>query len=108
MVGFFGCSQIKRIDAIASGAAICHYDQKKKHNDNQMWALTSEGFIYVQSQASLVLSVKERDGKSYIHLADKSSTENKAQRWNFVLPVFKKKQGKKILKIYTPHHTLAL
>lgn len=91
---FCCCSKMKLVDDITSGAAICHYDQKKKHNENQMWALTSEGFIYVQSHASLVISVKERDGKSYIHLGDKSSTENKAQRWNFVLPVFKKKQGK--------------
>lgn len=78
---FLGC--------IAHGAPICHYEQKKKDNKNQLWALTAEGFIYVQSEANLVLAVFE--GKEHVSLQNKLSGDHKEQRWNFVLPVFKKK-----------------
>ncbi|KAI9494791.1 hypothetical protein BDB00DRAFT_871066 [Zychaea mexicana] len=79
--------------SIESGASICQYDQKKKSSQNQQWALTVEGFIHIQSNGSLVLSTQVKSGKVYTYLADKLSVEHKEQRWNFVLPVFKKKQG---------------
>ena len=79
------------IGSLESGASLCQYDQKKKSYQNQQWALTVEGFIHVQSHGSLVLTNQTSLGK--ISLADKLSVEHKEQRWNFVLPVFKKKSG---------------
>ena len=51
--------------------------------------MTVEGYINVQSNASLVLAVKSNK----LYLSDKKSVDHKEQRWNFVLPVFKKKSG---------------
>lgn len=57
-----------------------------------MWGLTKEGFIHVRCNRTLVLSVQKADS-SRIYLAERRSGDHKEQRWNFVLPVFKKKQG---------------
>ncbi|KAI8393507.1 uncharacterized protein BYT42DRAFT_507095 [Radiomyces spectabilis] len=76
---------------IIGGAQVCHYHEKKKDNENQQWALTPEGHIYVKSQPTLVLAIPEDESnQSRIYLAHKNM-EHKQQQWNFVLPVFKKK-----------------
>ncbi|KAI9261552.1 hypothetical protein BDA99DRAFT_560413 [Phascolomyces articulosus] len=83
--------------SIENGAGLCQYDQKKKSYQNQQWALTVEGFIHIQSNNGLVLSSQTKSGKTSIYLADKLSVEHKEQRWNFVLPVFKKKSGSRAI-----------
>ncbi|KAF7721215.1 hypothetical protein EC973_005100, partial [Apophysomyces ossiformis] len=80
--------------SITPGAEVCQYKKKKKDNGNQQWALTVEGFIHIKARKALVLAVEENAStKSKVFLSDKKSSEYKAQRWNFVLPVFKKKQA---------------
>ncbi|OAD73706.1 carbohydrate-binding module family 13 protein [Phycomyces blakesleeanus NRRL 1555(-)] len=76
--------------SLVSGAEICQYKEKPE-STNQQWGLTADGCIHIKSFGNLVLSVNANEkSKSNVFLATKS-TDQKEQRWNFVLPVFKKK-----------------
>ncbi|KAI8059433.1 uncharacterized protein B0P05DRAFT_574919 [Gilbertella persicaria] len=77
--------------ALKSGAGICQYTRKEKDNENQQWALTPDGAIYLQVNKGLVLTVKENEAvRSKLYLSERKSG-HKEQCWNFVLPVFRKK-----------------
>ncbi|RCH77705.1 hypothetical protein CU097_000651, partial [Rhizopus azygosporus] len=79
--------------SIASGATICQYTKKTEDAENQKWGLTVEGSIHPESNKGLVLTVKEDEMvRSSLYLAERKTCDNKGQCWNFVLPVFKKKQ----------------
>ncbi|KAI8641464.1 hypothetical protein BD408DRAFT_368184, partial [Parasitella parasitica] len=79
--------------SIESGASICQYTRKEKENKNQQWALTPEGVIYLEASKKLVLTVKENEAvRSKLYLSERKPG-HKEQCWNFVLPVFKKKQA---------------
>jgi hypothetical protein len=81
--------------AITNGALLCQYKEKKKDNDNQQWALNMDGSIYVKAKKNFVLTVQENEKvKSRVYLSEQQPNGVKEQRWNFVLPVFKKKQCK--------------
>ncbi|KAL9540180.1 hypothetical protein MBANPS3_009830, partial [Mucor bainieri] len=78
--------------SIENGASICQYTRKDKDNKNQQWALTPEGVIYLEVNRKFVLTVKESEAvRSKLYLSERKA-EHKEQCWNFVLPVFKKKQ----------------
>lgn len=80
---------------IVHGATLCQYKEKKKDNDNQQWALNMDGSIYVKAKKNFVLTVQENEKvKSRVYLSEQQPNGVKEQRWNFVLPVFKKKQCK--------------
>ncbi|EIE85897.1 hypothetical protein RO3G_10607 [Rhizopus delemar RA 99-880] len=79
--------------AIASGATICQYTKKTENNENQQWGLTVEGSIHPESNKNLILTVKENETvRSALFLSEKKAHDHKGQCWNFVVPVFKKKQ----------------
>ncbi|ORE01579.1 hypothetical protein BCV72DRAFT_309889, partial [Rhizopus microsporus var. microsporus] len=79
--------------SIASGATICQYTKKTEDAENQKWGLTVEGSIHPESNKGLALTVKEDETvRSSLYLAERKTCDNKGQCWNFVLPVFKKKQ----------------
>lgn len=85
----------KKTGAIASGATICQYTKKTENNESQQWGLTVEGSIHPESNKNLVLTVKENETvRSALFLSEKKAHDHKGQCWNFVVPVFKKKQGK--------------
>ncbi|GAN11055.1 hypothetical protein MAM1_0460d10609, partial [Mucor ambiguus] len=78
--------------SIENGASICQYTRKEKDNKNQQWALTPEGIIYLEVNRKFVLTVKESEAvRSKLYLSERK-VGHKEQCWNFVLPVFKKKQ----------------
>ncbi|KAI9019966.1 hypothetical protein CLU79DRAFT_704406, partial [Phycomyces nitens] len=79
--------------SLVNGAEICQYKENLE-SKHQQWGLTADGCIHIKSFGNLVLSVNANEkNKSNVFLATKSG-EQKEQRWNFVLPVFKKKQSK--------------
>ncbi|KAI8971219.1 hypothetical protein BDB01DRAFT_508938 [Pilobolus umbonatus] len=87
---------------IKSGAGICQFTQKTTDAENQKWALTNDGAIYPTTNKNLILCVNENETiRSALYLTDKKASLSKAQRWNFVLPVFKKKQVSTVKKITT-------
>ncbi|KAI7861529.1 hypothetical protein BDF14DRAFT_1868106, partial [Spinellus fusiger] len=78
--------------SLVSGSEVCQYTQKTSDNANQLWGYNTDGTIFIKAKSSLVLSVKAHEkNKSNVFLTAKSS-DHKEQRWQFVLPVFKKKQ----------------
>ncbi|KAI8362668.1 hypothetical protein EDC96DRAFT_444829, partial [Choanephora cucurbitarum] len=84
--------------SLKSGAGICQYTRKEKDNENQQWALTPEGSIFIQANKNLVLTVKENETvRSKLYLSERKPG-HKEQCWNFVLPVFRKKQTTTVTK----------
>jgi hypothetical protein len=83
-----------KLGSIASGASICQFTKKTENIENQQWGLTVEGSIHPESNKNLVLTVKENETvRSALFLSEKKAQDHKGQCWNFVVPVFKKKQG---------------
>ncbi|KAI7903616.1 uncharacterized protein BX663DRAFT_36301 [Cokeromyces recurvatus] len=78
--------------SLKPNAKICQYTQKKDDNENQLWALSADGVIFLEANKNLVLTVEENQtAHSKLYLSERKSNLEE-QRWNFVLPVFKKKQ----------------
>lgn len=86
------------LGSIVSGSTICQYTKKTENNQNQQWGLTVEGSIHPESNKNLVLTVKENElVRSALFLSEKKTADHKGQCWNFVVPVFKKKTGNRII-----------
>ncbi|KAI8099177.1 uncharacterized protein BX664DRAFT_354644 [Halteromyces radiatus] len=88
--------------SIVKGAALCQYKEKKKDNENQQWALNKDGSIYIKAKSNFVLTVQENEKvRSRVFLSEQLPNGVKEQRWNFVLPVFKKKQSSRAVTTTT-------
>ncbi|CAO3651459.1 unnamed protein product [Cunninghamella blakesleeana] len=81
---------------IFNGAALCHYKEKKKDNANQQFGLNMDGSIFVKANSKYVLTLREGEKESSkVFLSEQSPKGLKEQRWNFVIPQFKKKPAEK-------------
>ncbi|KAI9484111.1 MAG: hypothetical protein EXX96DRAFT_479103 [Benjaminiella poitrasii] len=79
--------------SLKPNAKLCQYTQKKDDNKNQLWALSSDGVIFLEASQTLALTVEANETvRSKLYLSERKPGNN-GQSWNFVLPVFKKKQS---------------